>query len=121
MAVLEPGSMEEQNRENCLQFLPMASNWISDNASGLHGDLDVNQHYMIPGYSGVHPEPVQVPQWMYHHQTSQNYVEFLAERGYPEFQKQMSNEISKQVTDLGLADPSQLVSQQKHLYIEFKY
>ncbi|KAI3449611.1 hypothetical protein Pfo_006276 [Paulownia fortunei] len=101
--------MEEQNHENSLQFPPLAINWIANNTYGLRGDCDANQHYiMTPGSNRMHPEPVPVTQWMHYQQTPQNYVEFLAEREYPEIQRQMSYDISSQVPSLGLADPSQL-------------
>lgn len=118
MAVSEPGNMEEeeQNRKNGLQFSPLAINWIANNSSGLLGNLDSNLRYiMTPGSNGIHLEPVPIPPWMHCQPTPQNYVEFLAERGYPEIQK--SYNISTQVPSLGLADPSQLVNRPNHLYI----
>ncbi|KAK6164710.1 hypothetical protein DH2020_001574 [Rehmannia glutinosa] len=96
--------MEEQNRENILQFSPLAINWMAKNAC----DGYTYQQYMSPGSNGIHQEAVPVPQWMHYQQTPQNYVEFLAERGYPEVQKQMSYDISAQMPSMGIADPSQL-------------
>ncbi|XP_020550206.1 transcription factor bHLH66-like isoform X3 [Sesamum indicum] len=105
----EPDDMEGQNCVHDLQFLPMGINWIATNASGLLGDYDASQHYIMnPGSNWIHPEPVPVPEWMHCPQTPQNYVDFLAERGYTEIQKQMSYDISSQVPSSRLADPSHL-------------
>ncbi|KAL6500450.1 hypothetical protein OROHE_025816 [Orobanche hederae] len=107
--------MGEQNRENSLQFSPLAINWIANDAAyGLHGERYANHCFVTPGSYKTHQEPVLVPQWMHYQQTPQNYVDFLAERGYLEMQKQMSYDISSQVPSLGLSDPSQLVSQEEH-------
>ncbi|KAL7112858.1 hypothetical protein ACP275_04G027100 [Erythranthe tilingii] len=101
--------MEEQNRENRLQFLPQPLNWMAHNASGLYIDRDANQHYtMTPGVNGIYPEIVPVPQWVHPPQIPQNYVEFLAERGYPEISKQVPYDITKQVPSSRLVDPPQL-------------
>ncbi|KAL0371333.1 UNVERIFIED_CONTAM: hypothetical protein Sangu_0451400 [Sesamum angustifolium] len=105
----ESDDMEGQNCVHDLQFLPMAINWIATNASGLLGDHDASQHYIMnPGSNWIHPESVPVPEWMHCPQTPQNYVDFLAEKGYTEMQKQMSYNISSQLPSSRLADPSQL-------------
>ncbi|KAL0459554.1 UNVERIFIED_CONTAM: Transcription factor UNE12 [Sesamum latifolium] len=105
----EPDDMEGQNCLHDLQFLPMAINWIATNASGLLGDHDASQHYIMnPGSNWIHPEPVPVPECMHCPQTPQSYVDFLAESGYTEIQKQKPYDISSQVPSSKLADPSQL-------------
>ncbi|KAG8389371.1 hypothetical protein BUALT_Bualt02G0222300 [Buddleja alternifolia] len=98
--------MEEQSREYGLQYSPLVINWIANKTSGLVGD---HRHYiMTPESNVIHQVPVPTPQWMHCQQTPQNYVEFLAENGYPHVHKQMSYDVSAQVPSLGLADPSQL-------------
>ncbi|KAL0435764.1 UNVERIFIED_CONTAM: Transcription factor UNE12 [Sesamum radiatum] len=105
----ELDDMEGQNCVHDLQFLPMAIDWIATNASGLLGHHDASQHYIMnPGSNWIHPEPVPLPDWMHCPQTPQSYVDFLAERGYTEIQKQKPYDISSQVPSSKLADPSQL-------------
>ncbi|KAL8548389.1 hypothetical protein ACS0TY_007636 [Phlomoides rotata] len=97
--------MGEHNIKNGLQFPPLAIDWIANDASGLLGNLYSNQDYIVsPPSNGIHLEPLPIPPWMHYQPMPQNYVEFLAERGYP----QMSFDISAQVPNLGLANPSQL-------------
>lgn len=103
--------MEEQNGVKDWQFSAPAINWMS-NASGLLGCQDANQHYIMPaGALGTDSGP-HAPQWMYYPQTPQTYVEFLAERAYPEIQKHIPYEVSSEITSMALVDPSQLVSNQ---------
>ncbi|XP_051141814.1 uncharacterized protein LOC127258833 [Andrographis paniculata] len=105
--------MEEQSSISTWQISPLAISWIANNTPALLGGQDGNQHYAIPtGDNGIESAFPHVPhQWMYCQQTSQNYVEFLAERAYPEFQKHTSCKLSTQIeSNLGRADPSYLKS-----------
>ncbi|KAK4407117.1 Transcription factor UNE12 [Sesamum angolense] len=58
----ESDDMEGLNCVHDLQFLPMAINWIATNASGLLGDHDASQHYIMnPGKTNVLRHFSQLP------------------------------------------------------------
>nr|AKN09643.1 basic helix-loop-helix transcription factor [Salvia miltiorrhiza] len=93
--------MEEQDRNEYLQFSPLVMDWIASNASGSLSNFDSDQHYIKAAGSG----PCQ---WMHCQPTPQNYVQFLSETGHTEIQKQLSYDVSAQFPTLGLPNPSQL-------------
>lgn len=67
---------------------------------------DTYQHsIMTAGNNGIHNVPI--PQWI-HCQTPQSYVEFLAQKGFPEIQKNASYDISAEASNFGLVYPSQV-------------
>ncbi|CAA0828119.1 Unknown protein [Striga hermonthica] len=100
--------MEEQNYENSVQFPPLATNYIAEDAYGLSGDHHANHYYVTPGSNGMHHERAAVTEWTPSQQMPKTYVEFLAERGHPEDQRQMQYNVSSEIPGFGLEYPSQL-------------
>lgn len=101
--------MEEQNYKKYLQFLPLAVDWPASNASSSLSNFVPNHHCTMAEGSGVCVAPVSVPQWMHCQPASQNYVQFLAETGHPEIEKQTSCDVSARLSTFGVPSPSQLV------------
>ncbi|KAL2535625.1 transcription factor bHLH [Forsythia ovata] len=100
-------SMEEQDLEDALQLAPLTFGGANTDYM-LVSEGDGNQHNIMPaGSSGIHNVPVPIPQWM-HCQTPQNYVEFIAEKGFPEIRKDVSYDISAEASNFGQAYPSQV-------------
>ncbi|KAL3849847.1 hypothetical protein ACJIZ3_011729 [Penstemon smallii] len=109
--------MEEQNCENALQFSTIPINWMANNASGLVDGFGAYQHYiMTQGRNEINQVPLVIPEWMQCQQTPQNYVEYLAESGYREIKEGMSYNMFSQVSNLELADPSQVEDYQRLHY-----
>ncbi|GER24809.1 basic helix-loop-helix (bHLH) DNA-bindingsuperfamily protein [Striga asiatica] len=100
--------MEEQNYENGVQFPPLATNYMAEDAYGLCGDHHANHYYVTPGSNRMHHERAVGTEWTPSQQMPKNYVEFLAERGNPADQRQMPYNVSSQIPGFGLSSPSHL-------------
>lgn len=103
--------MEEDNHQKYLQFLPPPVDRLASNASGSLSNFDSNRHFLMAEGNGGCPAPVSVHQWIHCQSTSQKYVQFLAETGHPEVQKQTASyDVSERLPAFGVPSPSQLVN-----------
>lgn len=112
--------MEEQDCEDALRLVPLTFSGLTNDVSIIVSNGDAYQHSIVKaGSSGIHNIPVPIPQWI-NCRTPRNYVEFLAEKGFPEIQKGVSYDISAEASNFGNIYPSQVVSRQNHLYMKLK-
>ncbi|CAA3028320.1 DUF21 domain-containing At4g14240 [Olea europaea subsp. europaea] len=100
--------MEEQDCEDALQLVPLTFSGLTNDVSIIVSNGDAYQHSIVKaGSSGIHNIPVPIPQWI-NCRIPRNYVEFLAEKGFPEIQKDVSYDISAEASNFGNIYPSQV-------------
>ncbi|XP_022858821.1 transcription factor bHLH69-like isoform X1 [Olea europaea var. sylvestris] len=100
--------MEEQDCEDALRLVPLTFSGLTNDVSIIVSNGDAYQHSIVKaGSSGIHNIPVPIPQWI-NCRTPRNYVEFLAEKGFPEIQKGVSYDISAEASNFGNIYPSQV-------------